>query len=253
MPVRRRREEIMADKRVTRFLGRGAALFVVAVSLTLTFSCPQPISNTVLLVADDQIAPTIEIASPASNSLLVSEITLEGYLGDSSQSAGDGQGSLKQLDFEVLDADALTASVTFNPDTGTVAEQVLHEGQSFTFDPDNDGYFTFTFTTVDLSGDQHITLILEDMNGNRTTRSLDFLDPGVGPILSIESPANNMNYSATVFVEGYIRDYGSDDEAPTFDEIEYLRYTVDSVYIEDESIALDGYEGDGTEGSPDLP
>gem|GEM_PF-4239954 len=191
--------------------------------LSIVFlSCPQPITETVLLVADDQIAPVIEILSPANNSAMVSTITIDGMLADSSQSAGDNAGSLSRLVFTVLDAGSLTRTVKFDA-SNLVASTDPAGDAFFTWDPTS-GAFSLTFTTIGLDGNQFITLTATDRNENVGTAEFTLRDNGEGPVIEIISPANNSTYASLVTVTGTVRDYDSTADAPEVDEVSTFQW-----------------------------
>ena len=97
-------------------------------------SCPIPIDTEMLLNVKDVIAPEITLDCPAEGSCYASTVLVSGTVSDSSQTAGDNEGSVELIYYELMSS----------PLSGTA--------------PVEEGSFSFVIAAQDLSGDQTFLL-----------------------------------------------------------------------------------------------
>lgn len=178
------------------------ALRVLALGLCvlLVCSCPAAIELDQLVHARDALGPTIAVTSPANRSYYESTLTVTGTVTDDAARAGDSAGSVVSLYYEV----------TGSPHSGDV--EIM------------DSAFTFSFSTLDLVGDQDVVLRATDWNGNVSRVTLTVLDDTSGPAISVTSPEDQSEYRRNVRVEGRVSN--SAEAAGKSGEVASLSYEV---------------------------
>jgi hypothetical protein len=164
-------------------------LAIAALATVVATSCPKPIDDELLLVVADEIKPLITITAPAQGSTYGYTVDVTGTLFDSSQTAGDGKGFVRTLEFSVLGNPFPPRTVTFERDG------------SFSVDPDDPdppvydvhytlatGEFSFTVNTATLQGAKWFTFTATDLNENQAEQVITLLpDQGSGPAIDITS------------------------------------------------------------------
>jgi len=162
-----------------------AAAIVAAAAL----SCPSPIDEELLLVVDDEIAPSINVASPEPNSTYRYSVLVTGTVTDSSRDAGDGAGFVSTLLFSVSNDITLDRAITFERDgTWTVSPP----DPSFAYAPAT-GNFSFTVNTSALSNMRYFFFTVLDLNGNHGDHVVTVLpDPALsaGPEIKVDDAAH---------------------------------------------------------------
>jgi hypothetical protein len=158
-------------------------LALAALAAVLAASCPKPIDDELLLVVADEIAPLLTITDPAQGSTYGYTVDVDGTLFDSSQTAGDGQGFVRTLEFSVPTDPMLDRTITFERDG------------SFSVDPDDSfqytpvtGEFMFTVNTSTLTGAKWFNFTATDLNANQAEQVITLLPgQGSGPAIEITS------------------------------------------------------------------
>ncbi|MCX7037904.1 MAG: hypothetical protein NT005_02035 [Spirochaetes bacterium] len=205
--------------RAARPLARRISWLAALALAVSSVSCPKPIDEELLLVAEDSLGPEIVVDSPSQNSLYKISVSVRGRLADPSVVAGDGRGALKSLALTVSDFSLLNRTVSFARDgTFTVAPA----DPSFRYDP-ADGSFGFDVATQDLTGMRVLTLRAEDLNGNATEKLITVVEDRNGPWLRLDKPLNMSSYVDFVYIEGFTRNSSTD---PSTSNVAKLSWSV---------------------------
>ncbi len=152
-----------------------------ALAVLVATSCPNPIDDELLLVVDDDTAPLVTITSPAEDSTYRYAVSVTGILLDSSQSAGDGRGFVRTLEFDVSNDDDLTRTITFEREGRWT---VYPPDPTFDFDLST-GAFAFTVDTSGLTGGHRFIFTATDLNANETEQEVRVQSAAVGPDIKI--------------------------------------------------------------------
>lgn len=219
--------------RFPRSFFRSSVRIVLAlITFILLSTCMEVIDEDLMLLVADKFPPVLQIDSPLFGTAYVSEMTIVGKILDSSETEEDGKGLLASLTLAFLDWGAFNRTILFDQD-GNVAS-MIPDDDFFTYNRET-GEFSLTFNTVkssgdSLKGDQYITLIAEDQNGNIRTWQTTLVDSAFGPTISITSPAQNSGYFADVMVTGSVYDRGSGGASTS--EVKSLTYKVGTLAID---------------------
>jgi len=205
--------------RAARALARRICRLAVLALAISPVSCPKPIDEELLLVAEDSLGPEIVVDSPSQNSLYKISVSVIGRLTDPSVVAGDGKGALKSLAFAVSDFSLLNRTVSF---ARNGAFTVAPADPSFRYDP-ADGSFGFDVATRDLAGMRVFTLRAEDLNGNATEKLITVVEDRNGPWLRLDKPLNMSSYVDFVYIEGFARNTSID---PSTSNVAKLSWSV---------------------------
>jgi hypothetical protein len=161
--------------------------------LLLTTSCPIPLTEDLFKKVTDEINPVIVITSPESGSSYASIVLVEGTVTDATTAAGD-LGTVDSLSFSVLSTN-ISETVEFN----------------------DEGSFSFTFSTSGLSGSFTVQIMAKDKNGNVQTASITLVDEGAIPSFNAE-PQNKsviLTWDAVPLTESYTLLYTANGSYPS--------------------------------------
>ena len=164
---------------------------MLSFALLLT-SCPNQISQDILLQAKDEIGPMITILLPEEGSSYAAMVVISGIVTDLSSISGEG-GGIENLSYTVLNT--------------AIGGNVQLEG---------DGSFSFYFQTTGLSGSVVVSVEAEDWNGNTGSVLLTLKDEGAIPTFTAD-PGNGMvtlTWDPVPFAESYTIYYEESDIIP---------------------------------------
>ena len=157
-------------------------LLIIAVVLFFAFAaCPNPIDNNLVTLVEDELAPVITVTEPQNFGEYKSTISLSGIVKDSSTAAGDNQGRVSTLSYEVQGHYLLAGKISLSAD-----------GQFGPVDIDATG----------LSGREVIVVTAEDWNGNISEEEIILDENTSGPYIDI--PGNNFLYTSQLAISGTI-------------------------------------------------
>jgi hypothetical protein len=153
-------------------------------ALLMLASCPNPIDARLANKVEDTTPPVITILSPdpQQKNYFGSEVTITGTVTDFADSAGRVEGSVQSVTYEEQYNKRINGSVTL----------------------DDDGGFSFSFSTIDpdniLSGTQIIVLTAADWNRNSATALVTLYDKTSGPIIIVfdHGPTDYNVYSSAL-------------------------------------------------------
>jgi hypothetical protein len=176
------REEIARRREsgISKLFLLSIAAIVAILGLT---SCPNPIDRDLVLFAEDDLLPKIDISSPKSNSYYYSVVTVAGTVSDSAIDPEDNRGAISKLSYSVVDRSGLGGDIPFDADTGN---------------------FSFDFSTIGLSGNQILSVSAADWNGNPAQVNITLVDPLIGPAITITSPVDSSYYASNVVIQGSV-------------------------------------------------
>jgi len=161
--------------------------------LLLTTSCPIPLTEDLFKKVTDEINPVIVITSPEAGSSYASIVLFEGRVSDATTAEGD-PGTVDSLSFTVLSTD-ISETVEF----------------------DDEGSFSFTFSTSGLSGSFTVQITAKDKNGNVQTASITLVDEGAIPSF-IAEPQNKsvrLSWNDIPLAESYTLLYTANGSYPS--------------------------------------
>ena len=168
-------------------------------------------SSQTLVLLGDSIGPTLSISSPVSGTFYQSSVTVTGVVRDkTSLAASPTIDELDTLEYRIGGGTLVTVPGT-DIDAAT-------------------GDYTFTFTTVGLSGTVTVQVMATDKNGRVTNQSIELLTYSSGPSISISAPTQNSDYQSTVTVSGVVSDQDSGGTA--FAEVDTLRFAVNALSLD---------------------
>ncbi|MFH2114024.1 MAG: hypothetical protein ABIJ86_05915, partial [Spirochaetota bacterium] len=139
-----------------------------------------------LELRSDGIGPAIHITSPIEFSAYGASVTVVGTV-QNGVTAGSDASEVAAFSYQVLNT-LLSAPIDFDDTLG------------------GDGSYSFSFPTADLSGDLVIRLSATDVHGLVSTETLQLVNDGVGPCISVSSPAARSVYQKDVIVAGAVTD-----------------------------------------------
>lgn len=169
----------------------------------LLLSCPPPFEDTLTQQVGDELGPKIVISSPLEGSTYRSTITVTGTISDDVADTGDGKGSLARAHYSL-------------PYTTPTIEGEI--------DIAEDGTFSFTCSTENLTGEQKIIITAQDWNWNLTVSELTLINWSDGPYIELSTPEDAQYYSSSVIVEGRVGN--SFDNMDANNEVASLSWTV---------------------------
>ena len=129
-------------------LSRRSAIVTLMLVTILLISCPNPLTQMMVVNVKDQMAPVILISSPGEGSLCANIVEIVGKVTDAATEAGD---------------DGLVRSLSYTVPGSTVAGSIVFG---------SDGTFSFQFSTVTLGTNFTVAIAAVDWNGNTGTASL---------------------------------------------------------------------------------
>ena len=68
-------------------------------------SCPEPLTEDVVIAAQDKLAPTIEVFSPGESETYYSQVEFTASVQDDALSLGDGKGDIASISFGIANDD----------------------------------------------------------------------------------------------------------------------------------------------------
>ena len=165
--------------------GMKRVLFILtsmAVLLGLV-SCPDPLTEEDVVAAQDTLAPSIEILSPADGDLYYSEVAFSLQILDDAVVADDGLGDLASITFDISNDEFRGGTLYISTD-GTMSmddedsDEIVYDAAT--------GLVSFAFSTIDpntVSGIVSVSIEAVDRNGNITEDSVTLSD-NEGPYVS---------------------------------------------------------------------
>jgi hypothetical protein len=159
-------------RRVTRIR---VACALLAASFLFT-SCPNPVPPVLANQIVDVDSPQISVTSPSDGDVYQSHVILTGKATDN-----DGAVQSVEVSIPVLD---LIEEITF----------------------EDDGSFTYAFSTVDVTSSIAITITAADWNGNESIKVVILENDLTGPYIEIAEPGDYSTYSTVVRVSGVVAD-----------------------------------------------
>lgn len=195
-------------------------LFIIAVVLFFAIvACPNPIDNNLITLVQDELAPKITVTEPQNYGQYKSTISLSGIVKDSSTKAGDNQGRVSTLSYEVQGHYLLSGEIPLAAD-----------GQFGPVDIDATG----------LSGREVIVVTAEDWNGNISEEEIILDEDTSGPYIDI--PNVYSEYTNQVTISGTIANSQSDS---TITEVKSITWEVISDPTLTETLTFN-VSGDGS-------
>jgi len=169
------------------------ALLLVLLVLGLV-SCPEPIDMALVRAVEDTLDPVVKITSPLPGARYSSTVLVSGTVTDDSIEAGDGQGLIKSIGYDVANDDFRRGRIIISSTTGEASQDT--SGGTGVIDWDNDsGAFGFGFTTIEtaeapaLTGPLSISVTVTDVNGNATTLDISMAE-SLGPYIVLLEPGD---------------------------------------------------------------
>ncbi len=193
-----------AKKNIT-LCGTICSITSILVFAHLLASCLNPMDEVIVSKAKDRLGPGIIISSPSDSSDYRSTVTVSGTVSDPLSSVGDKKGTVNSLSYEIVPS-TVKGTVTI----------------------DEQGGFSFEFSTIGMSGDIVVVLTATDWNGNTTKTSLKLKGNSSGPYIVITSPSDLSTYGAEVTIQGTIRN-SELDTATT--EVASFTYEIENTSI----------------------
>jgi hypothetical protein len=177
-------------------------------------------SKTVSLLGDTD-GPIVTIDSPLDNTYYRSQVVVTGTVRDRDSTIGSPTiGELQELNYQV----------------GNQPAVILPLGGI-----DAQGSFTFSFTTVGLSGTIVLQITAIDRNARESTESIDLLTYATGPEIEIFTPTSNSSYMSTITVMGKVSDQNTG--GASWDEVNpIIDYSVPSPY-QTGSVTIEAADG----------
>ncbi|MCK5674486.1 MAG: hypothetical protein KAH95_13990, partial [Spirochaetales bacterium] len=169
-----------------------AACFFIALIIS---SCPTPINEKMFLQVKDEVAPGIIILSPAEGSYCAKTVIVSGTVSDLSTESNN-TGELSSLSYEILSTD--------------ITEEILF---------DEEGSFSFNFSTITLGSTFVLKITAVDWNGNVQTSSitLNLMEGNDIPSFSVV-PGNKqvtLTWDEVPFSTGYSLLYSTNGTIPS--------------------------------------
>ena len=150
-------------------------LFILAccAAVLVLSACPTPISQDMLNHVTDEFSPVVVILSPDDGSYCAKSVIITGMVTDSSTDDGE-PGRVAALRYEVM--------------SSTVGEEIIIN---------DDGSFSFGFSTVNFGSNFVLKVIAEDWNGNsgEATLNLQKLDGDDIPSFSVTAGSGEVTLS----------------------------------------------------------
>lgn len=189
-----------------------ALYLIFAASLLLLMTCADPIDMSLIQVAEDEFPPEVLEINATSGDYYYSQVTIEGYVQDSSLEIGDSVGLLYSLSYSVSPYSSIRGKITIDPDGNHTIDTTGEEDIFFDIDT---GFFRFSFDSENLDAELTITVFIEDANGNIT--ETDFkLSKSPGPYFStrlyeidangVEEDISGFKAFQTIYMDGTISD-----------------------------------------------
>jgi hypothetical protein len=157
-------------------------------------------TSTNLILLADSDGPNLSIENPGDQTYWRSSVSVDGFVADRTPIAGE------LITYEL-------ATLTYK--VGTGEEVSILDPANGSYIPGTGAYSFILDTTdtlltgLDFSGTTTIKVYATDKNGRVTIESVDLLDYGTGPEVSISSPFPNSNYTSSVKVVGTATDQGT--------------------------------------------
>ena len=169
-------------------------LFPLALLIFTLFSCPKIIDEALVRAVVDSLAPVVKITTPLPNEAYSSTVTVIGTVTDDSIAAGDNDGIISSIAFEVANTFrrgkiniSTTGIATRDDNYGTGTIDWLNDTKTFSFQID-------TVNPSMITGPMVISITVEDTNRNQRIVELTLLESS-GPYIDLEEPGNTVvNY-----------------------------------------------------------
>ena len=208
------------------------ALLIVLAVTALLISCPEPLTEDVVMAAEDEIAPSISVISPSGNDPYYSEVDFNLAISDDAKAEGDGKGDIASIEFSISNDDFRGGKIEISD--GSVTQDDSAGSDEISYDSSS-GICSFTFSTVDpnpLSGYISVSITATDRNGNITEETVS-LSESTGPWVEftlLDEDDNENKYIAgeDISLSGTLGN--SEDEMDSDDEIESISFTLADTY-----------------------
>ena len=152
--------------------GRSAIITLMLVTILL-ISCPNPLTQVMVVNVKDHMAPVIVVTSPTEGSLCANIVEIVGKVTDTATESGD---------------DGLVRSLSYTVPGSTVAGSIAFG---------SDGTFSFQFSTVTLGTNFIVAIAAVDWNGNTGTASLPLQKQAGNGIPSLAVDPGNKHVTVT--------------------------------------------------------
>ncbi|MDC7235027.1 MAG: Ig-like domain repeat protein [Spirochaetales bacterium] len=201
----------------------------LALFTLLLVSCPEPLTEEVVVQSQDSIAPTIEIYSPSGNEAFYSVVEFQGAAMDDALEEGDEKGDVARIAFSVSNDDFRGGAIDISV-SGEATQDSESGPDLITYDDDT-GIFEFSFSTIEpnpLGGVVSVTIEVTDRNNNIAEYKVS-LSENEGPWFEMELVDENgldKKYLAgkNLFLSGTVGN--SEDVQTEADEIVRITWTI---------------------------
>ncbi len=191
-----------------------------------SFIKPEPEPEPVTPQKEEEIlaGPFFEIETPLSGSYYSEEIILKGKVSNSSEQT-DETDNVLGLYWAPEDDPENIRYILFN----------------------EDGTFTSFIDASRFSGALRLVFTAEDMQHNKSIRSITLKDGRIPPQINLETPKQGDSYGPAFYISGTVSDpYAAD---PAFGEIEKVEYTLSSLLYQENEEDLTGSVVPGSDGT----
>jgi hypothetical protein len=171
-------------------------LSVLSLSLLLS-ACPPPVNQAIAIAVTDNMAPTVNVDSPAEGSVYSGTIVFTGTVTDDAITAGDGKGTLASISYSVANNELLKGKIKIDSNGNATRDA---GGGTGTISWDNSSHtFSFGLNTTTLTSSIVVYLTASDAKGNATTKSVS-LSESNGPLVTFNPNMSNKYDKSSVFV-----------------------------------------------------
>ena len=164
----------------------------VFLTVLLVASCPMPLNEGLVAVAEDHFQPEISITSHERYATYFSELEIHGTVHDDAIALADGAGTIRKLSFVVASGSEYRGGIIIDS-TGAIShDSNMGTNTSLEFDS-RTGSYQFRANTSELRGSIEVIVQATDARGNSSSVNLP-LRGSMGPFVQIEQPNNDNRY-----------------------------------------------------------
>ena len=167
-------------------------LGIVFLTALLVASCPMPLTEGLVAVAEDHYQPKIAITSHERYATYFSELEIQGTVHDDAIAPADGAGTIRRLSFVVASGSEYRGGILIDSTGAVTQDPEMGSNHSLEFDS-RTGAYHFVVNTAELRGSIEVTISATDARGNSSSVNLP-LRGSMGPFVQIHQPNNENRY-----------------------------------------------------------